>query len=422
MCPTLPQALLFLHSLSVPHSEGQPKPGEADPPPFNSHVHVPPNFSAFETVDQAVDQAAGEGLELLGVSNYYDYSVYEPFSRLARRSGMFPVFGTEIICVNESLQQDQIKVNDPGNPGKMYVCGKGITRFDPLTERGQQLLDRIRQNDSDRMRTMISKLGQVFGQGGCAVDLDENAVREMIVCRHRCSAQQVIIQERHVAMAFQQELFNQFGENERGEVLETVLGVPYEGDPRDAVAVQNQIRSNLMKMGKPAFVPEAPISFDQARELVVELGGVPTYPVLADGTSPVCAFETPVDDWLQNLTDYGFQAAEFIPSRNSPQVLREYVTAVREAGFVVTAGTEHNTLAEKPLTLECEGSEPVPDEVSRVLWEGACVIAAHQFLSANGETGYVDARGERNPDYAGENGIRALSSLGERVVRGTAQQ
>jgi hypothetical protein len=23
-----------------------------------------------------------------------------------------------------------VRVNDPGNPGKTYLCGKGITRFD----------------------------------------------------------------------------------------------------------------------------------------------------------------------------------------------------------------------------------------------------------------------------------------------------
>ena len=28
------------------------------------------------------------------------------------------------------LRDAGIKVNDPGNPGKTYLCGKGITRFD----------------------------------------------------------------------------------------------------------------------------------------------------------------------------------------------------------------------------------------------------------------------------------------------------
>jgi hypothetical protein len=36
--------------------------------------------------------------------------------------------------------------------------------------------------------------------------------------------------------------------------------------------------------------------------------------------------------------------AEFVPLRNTPAVLSKYVKAMRAAGLMVTAGTEHNTL------------------------------------------------------------------------------
>ena len=42
----------------------------------NSHLHLPPNFSAFQTVRQAVELAAEQQIGVLGVSNYYDYDVY----------------------------------------------------------------------------------------------------------------------------------------------------------------------------------------------------------------------------------------------------------------------------------------------------------------------------------------------------------
>jgi len=35
----------------------------------------------------------------------------------------------------------------------------------------------------------------------------------------------------------------------------------------------------------------------------------------------------------------------------------------------------------------------------RLAWSGACVVAAHQFLSLHGECGYVDADGRPNADY-----------------------
>ena len=33
---------------------------------YNSHIHLPPNFSAFETVEQAVELAADQGVQVLG--------------------------------------------------------------------------------------------------------------------------------------------------------------------------------------------------------------------------------------------------------------------------------------------------------------------------------------------------------------------
>ena len=47
------------------------------PPKVNSHIHLPPNFSAFDSVQQAVSLANQQGVRVLGASNYYDFSVYE---------------------------------------------------------------------------------------------------------------------------------------------------------------------------------------------------------------------------------------------------------------------------------------------------------------------------------------------------------
>ena len=53
--------------------------GPAQPLRTNAHIHLPPNFSAFDTVGQAVSLAAAEQIAVLGVSNYYDYDVYGEF-------------------------------------------------------------------------------------------------------------------------------------------------------------------------------------------------------------------------------------------------------------------------------------------------------------------------------------------------------
>ena len=46
------------------------------------------------------------------------------------------------------LRDAGVKVNDPGNPGKTYLCGKGITRFDAMSPEAARLIEAIRRNDS----------------------------------------------------------------------------------------------------------------------------------------------------------------------------------------------------------------------------------------------------------------------------------
>ena len=69
----------------------------------NSHVHVPPNFSAFSTVDEMVDLAVAQGVEVVGASNYYDFEVYRRFGELAAGAGIFPLYGLEVVCLVDEL-------------------------------------------------------------------------------------------------------------------------------------------------------------------------------------------------------------------------------------------------------------------------------------------------------------------------------
>jgi len=382
----------------------------------NTHVHLPPNFSAFETVDKAVDLAADAGLKVLGSSNYYDFSVYARFAASARARGVFPLFGLEIISLVEDLKVAGIKVNDPDNPGRMYLCGKGITRFTPMATEAEPLMQRIRDADSARIDLMIERVGALMHETGAGTDVTAVSVRAALARRYAVPAHTVYLQERHVAQAFQEALFARVEVTGRAGVLRRLLGVECAA-PDDPVSVQNQVRSQLMKAGKPAYVEESVLDADMAYELVLALGGVPCYPILADGASPVCQFEESVDDLVDALIARGIWCAEVIPSRNAANTVDRYTTVLRGAGIVVLGGTEHNTLDLAPITPECKGRVPVSEHVAELFWEGACVVAAHQYLSARGHVGYVDATGSLNPGFAThEQRISGLARLGAKVI------
>jgi hypothetical protein len=386
-------------------------------PRVNTHVHMPPNFSAFETVRQAVSMAAQQDVTVLGAGNYYDYRPYAEFSDAAQAHGVFPLFGTEIIALQRDLMDQGIRVNDPGNPGKTYVCGKAITRFQVPTPRAGQLLKTIRGNDSLRMARMTEKIAGVFDSHGIATGLDADKVMDRVGARHGCDRATVVLQERHVAQAFQERLFDLVPEDRRGAALRSVFGAEPKVKPADAVGIQNELRSVLMKFGKSCFVPEQYVSLPEARELIWQLGGIDCYPVVADMVSPGCEYETPVEKLIETLGEQGFYMVEFITVRNTVQVLTEYVTRLRKAGFAVTAGTEHNTLDLIPIEPLCKGGLPVPHQLKEIFWEGACVLAAHQFLCAQGRSGFVDDQGRPNPQYrTSQQRIAAFSRLGAAVI------
>ncbi len=417
------EALAFLKGLGTPESLA-PRVNDGTPPParrkVNSHIHLPPNFSAFRTVAEAIELSAAQGIEVLGVSNYYDYEVYGDFARGARHAGIFPLFGLEIICLIDDLVKQGVKVNDPGNPGKMYICGKGITRIAPFNDEASRLLGIIRHSDSTRLREVIRRLGEVLVHRGLSISLTEADVIDMVARRHDCPRERIYLQERHVCQAFQEAIFAAVPMAGRLETLSRVFGLtaPPKFGPEEAVKIQNEIRAHLMKAGKPAYVEETFVTFEQAHRLILELGGIPAYPTLADGTSPICPFEEPVEKLIANLQARGFVCAEFIPIRNTPEVLSRYVRTMRAAGLVVTAGTEHNTLDLLPLDPACVKALPVPDDVKDIFWEGACVVAAHQFLTLHGECGFVDGEGRPNPKYPDPTTrIAAFHALGAAVIR-----
>lgn len=381
--------------------------------PVNSHIHLPPNFSAFASVDDAVSFAAAEGIGVLGVSNYYDFTVYADFARRAADARIFPLYGLEIIALDPDLQAAGVKVNDPGNPGRFYLCGKGIARFAPLDPDAAPRVAWIRASDTDRMAQMTARMEDAFAAAGHPTGLTDAAIRDAVAASTGAAPETVVLQERHVARAFEQAL--PADGDARRAALEAVCGAPVAAT--DPAGVQNALRAHLMKAGKPAYVPERFVDFDQAYALVLALGGVPTYPTLADGAKPICPFEEDVAALVARLRERGIHAAELIPIRNTPEVLVRYVRAFRDAGMIVTAGTEHNTPDRIPATPHCVGGAPVPAEIAPILWEGACVLAAHQSRVAAGEDGYVLRDGTLNPAWSDpEARIADLARIGAEVI------
>lgn len=385
----------------------------------NTHVHLPPNFSAFETPEAAVLAASAEGVRVLGASNFHDHHVYGRFGDAAAAAGILPLFGLEFIAVVDDLRDAGVRVNDPENPGRMYLCGKGIDPFRPATPEAARIESDARAANEARAREMASRMRDHFAGVGLATSLDDAAIVADVAERAGVPPAWVVLQERHIAMAFQEALFLLIPPERRAALLGRAYGRAGAAPVQDAVAVQGEIRSRLMKVGGPAFVEETALSFDDAYRLVLEWDGVPAYPTLGDGVLPVCGFEEPPDRLAARLKDRGIHLAELIPGRNAPDAVDAYVRAFRQAGIVVMAGTEHNTLDQLPLDPACRDGRPISPETRAAFWEGTCVVVAHQERRRRGLDGFVDHEGVPAAGFADDDTrIRWFAELGAAIVAG----
>ncbi len=392
-----------------PAGEGQPI--------VNTHIHIPPNFSAFESAEDAVGTAASEGVRVLGTSNFHDTRIYARFADAARTACIVPLFGLEFISVVDDLRDAGTRVNDPGNPGRMYVCGKGIDPFMAPAADAASLMARARTEDTNRMRAMVALVRARFQEAGLETALTPENIAAEVSEQSDVPGAWVVLQERHVAMAFQEAIFLAAAPERRRALLARVIGKPFGDSVNDPIGVQDGIRSALMKAGGPAFVPESPVSFHDAMSVILGLGGIPCYPTLADGASPVCPWEEPPAGLAERLQASGIFVAELIPGRNRPEIVDAYVSAFRESGIIVMAGTEHNTRARIPLEPRCvDGSLPSPG-ARAAFWEATCVVAAHQHLRATGKPGYVDGEGRLNPGFPdGTSRVRWFAEMGRELI------
>jgi len=180
-------------------------------------------------------------------------------------------------------------------------------------------------------------------------------------------------------------------------------------------ALENEIRSRLLKAGGRAFVPEDENAFlpvPDIIEIILKSGGIPCYPVLLDNAEGECTeYESDMQLLLNELMALKIFCIELIPGRNDINFLRDFIMFFRKNDFIITFGTEHNTPELIPLTVTARNNHELDEELKRISFEGSCVIAAHQYLHAQGLPGYLDDTG-----LAMQNRMEEFISLGKSVI------
>ena len=375
----------------------------------NGHIHTPYSFSAFSDMDTVFKMAVEEKIAVLGINDFYVTDGYDSFHKGCLANNIFPLFNIEFIGLLKDEQKNGIRINDPNNPGRIYFSGKGLDYpFHTGFMLRKQLKGVIRESQL-QIKAMILKLNKLIEPLNPTLTLSYEDIKKKYA--------HDLVRERHIAKALRIVAAENFSSpGEQLLFLEKLYGgKKSKAEPSNSAALENEIRSNLLKSGGAAFVEEDENSFLELKKIIriiIKAGGIPCYPVLLDDPSGKCTeFETDAENLYNSLKRMGIECIELIPGRNDLAILKNFVEFFHNKGFLITFGTEHNTPEMIPLTVSARGSVPLDESLKKIAWEGACVIAAHQYLRAEGRQGYVLPDGSHSAKQK-----RELIKLGQLVI------
>jgi len=375
----------------------------------NGHIHTPYSFSAFIALETAFNMAVKEKIAVLGINDFYVTDGYSAFHDGCLSNKIFPLFNIEFIGLLKDEQKKGIRINDPNNPGRIYFSGKGLDYpFQVGLIEKIQLMN-VRRESQIQIKAMITKLNALIEKNNPALKLSYATIKKEYA--HE------LVRERHIAKALRELALtvSKKEEEQIGFIENLYGGKKSKTSLTNPASLENEIRSNLLKSGGAAFVEENESSFLELKKIIkiiIRAGGIPCYPVLLDDPSGKCTeFESDPERLYNSLKQLGIECIELIPGRNDAAILKSFVEFFNDKGFIITFGTEHNTPEMIPLTVTARGYEQLDESLKKIAWEGACIIAAHQYLRADGRQGYVLPDGSHSITQK-----RELIKLGQMII------
>lgn len=377
-------------------------------PKINGHIHTPYSFSAFGHMEQPFAMAKDENIRVLGINDFYTTDGYSEFALFAKKYKIFPLFNIEFMALQKSFQEAGVRVNDPQNPGRTYLSGKGLCYPVSMSEKGLLKLQTLQQESNRQTYQMVDKLNDFLDTTSTGIRFDASLMQKNLA--------RYLLRERHIATAVRLAVFEKYltDQDRINALTEIFSGKAPKAGLGNLATLENEIRNNLLKAGGPAYVEEdesAFLSLPEVIGLIVDAGGIPCYPVLLDDAKGnFTDFESDFQKMAETLRDNSIFMIELIPGRNDFSILKEFVRYFDVQGFAITFGTEHNTPQLDPLSITCRGGISPDDELMRINYKGAAVIAAHQYLSSKGKPGFP------TNEFPSRNLLNELEVVGKQVI------
>ena len=139
---------------------------------INLHVHTNESFSIFRSPTEAVWYAYQEGVEYFGINDHDTTAGHEEFRLACDIAHIKAVFSIEVKALDSDALKKGIRINDPINPGRVYLIGKGITRGLEPGSKSDAIFRSIKQANQKRNRKIVEKLNSYATEKGYSLNLN----------------------------------------------------------------------------------------------------------------------------------------------------------------------------------------------------------------------------------------------------------
>lgn len=317
----------------------------------NNHIHTTYSFSPYSPT-KAVYMAYIAGLQTCGIMDHDSIGGAEEFIEAGKIADMAVTCGFETRVKMEGSKYADRRYNNPDQPYVAYVACHGIPHQN--IGKVKEFTESIRAKRNERNAKQVEKINQLIASSGVTLSFVDD-VMPISMANDGGS-----ITERHILYALSLKLIDKFGMGVKlVEFLKETLKIElsakveakllYEDGEYYAYDLLGALKGNLVEK---FFIPadEECVTVKEFCEFVKSIGAISAYAYLGDvgdsvtGDKKAQKFEDEfLDDLLDELKEFGFNAVTFMPTRNTKLQLARLMARLKELDFFEICGEDVNS-------------------------------------------------------------------------------
>ena len=295
----------------------------------NNHIHTCYSFSPY-TPTSAVYYAWKAGLRTAGLMDHDSVGGAEEFIRAGEILGMPTTVGFECRVSVADTPLDGRRLNNPDQKSCAYVAMHGIPH-QSIAE-AERLLAPLREKRNARNRRMCERISALTAPLGVSLDFDADVLP---ISQYANGGS---VTERHILFALVKKLTAAYPAREDAmTAVEKIIHAPLSEKNRAKLtdAPPHFYEYDLLGILKSYMVEhfyidatEECMHITEFTELAKRLGAISAYAYLGDvgesvtGDKKAQTFEDSfLDELFECLSDMGFRAVTYMPSRNTKEQL-----------------------------------------------------------------------------------------------------